>query len=79
VTRVLFFKLEEEEKPALLLHLPKLYAETTVFGSTSWMHCRRVVETVQAAVYGKDLSCEDFELEDNGVVPPLIIFYQRAL
>jgi hypothetical protein len=29
------FKLEEEGMPALLLHLPKLFAETAVFGSAS--------------------------------------------
>jgi hypothetical protein len=68
VTRVLFFKLEEEENPALLLHLPKLVAETPVFGSASRMGCWLVVATVQAAVYGKDESCT-----------PLIISYQHAL
>jgi hypothetical protein len=35
LVRVLFlnFKLEEEENPALLLHLPKLVAESAVFSS----------------------------------------------
>jgi hypothetical protein len=32
---VLIFKLEEEEGTALLLHLPKHYAETAVSGSAS--------------------------------------------
>jgi hypothetical protein len=30
---ILFFKLEEEGKLTLLLHLPKLFAETAVFSS----------------------------------------------
>jgi hypothetical protein len=33
--QVLIFKLEEEESAALLLHLPTLFAETTVLGSAS--------------------------------------------
>jgi hypothetical protein len=33
------FKLEEEGNTALLLHLPKPFAETAVFGSTSGMRC----------------------------------------
>jgi hypothetical protein len=49
LVRVLFFKLEEEEKPALLLHLPKLFAETADFGSASGSGYRLVVATVQAA------------------------------
>jgi hypothetical protein len=52
----LIFKLEEEVNMALLLLLPALFAETTVFGSASWMRCRVVVETSQAAVFGKVLS-----------------------
>jgi hypothetical protein len=62
VTRVLFFKLEEEENPALLLHLPKLVSETTDFGSPSRMGCWLVVATVQAAVIGKDQSCVRFQI-----------------
>jgi hypothetical protein len=31
----IIFKLEEEENTALLLHLPKLFAETTVLDSAS--------------------------------------------
>jgi hypothetical protein len=46
--QVLFFKLEEEEKPAPLLHLPKLFAETAVFGSASGLGCWLVVAIVQA-------------------------------
>jgi hypothetical protein len=49
--RFLFFKLEEEEKLALLLHLPKLFAETPVFCSASGSGCRLVVATVQARAY----------------------------
>jgi hypothetical protein len=45
---VLFFKLEEEEKSALLLHLPKLVVETVVFGSASGMGCLLVVASPQA-------------------------------
>jgi hypothetical protein len=44
----LFFKLEEEVNATLLLHLPKLFAETTVFGSASGLGCRLVVAIVQA-------------------------------
>jgi hypothetical protein len=48
LVQVLFFKLEEEEKSRLLLHLPKVFAETAVFGSVLWMRCWLVVATVQA-------------------------------
>jgi hypothetical protein len=48
LVHVLFFKLEEEKNPALLLHLPKLLAETTVFGSGSGLGCRLVVASPQA-------------------------------
>jgi hypothetical protein len=47
----LFFKLEEEEKPTLLLHLPKLYAETADFVSESFSFCCLVVAFLQATVY----------------------------
>ena len=42
------FKLEEEENTALLLHLPKLFAETAVFGSATGSGCRLVVGFAQA-------------------------------
>jgi Ca2+/Na+ antiporter len=42
------FKLEEEEKSALLLHLRKLFAESAVSGSATVLGCRLVVATVQA-------------------------------
>jgi hypothetical protein len=41
----LFFKLEEEGKPALLLLLPALIAEAPVFGSASGLGCRLVEAT----------------------------------
>jgi hypothetical protein len=44
----LIFKLEEEENTALLLHLPKLFAETTIFCSAAGLGCRLVVATAQA-------------------------------
>jgi hypothetical protein len=44
----LFFKLEEEENPTLLLHLLKVKVETAVFGSASPMRCRLVVAFLQA-------------------------------
>jgi hypothetical protein len=44
---VYFFKLEEEGNTALLLHLPKLFAETAVIGSTTGLGCRLVVELLQ--------------------------------
>jgi hypothetical protein len=46
---VLFFKLEEEENPALLLHLLKVVAETVDFGSVTWMGCWRVVGFAQGS------------------------------
>jgi hypothetical protein len=56
----LIFKLVEEENPALLLHLPKLFAETTDFGSVFSLGCCLVVAAVQAAVYGKTQVAKDF-------------------
>jgi hypothetical protein len=44
---VLFFNLEEEVKSALLLHLPKLDAETAVFGSAFGLGCKVVVAMPQ--------------------------------
>jgi hypothetical protein len=43
----LIFKLEEVSA-ALLLHLPKLFAETTVFSLAAGLGCGLVVGTVQA-------------------------------
>jgi hypothetical protein len=45
----LFFKLEEEESPALLLHLPKLIVKPTVFGSASGLGCCLVVGFAQGS------------------------------
>jgi hypothetical protein len=45
------FNLVEEENPALLLHLPVLIAETTVFGSASFLGCRLVEATPQGLFY----------------------------
>jgi hypothetical protein len=42
------FKLEEEEKLALLLHLPKLYAETADIGLAFGFYCLLVVGVAQA-------------------------------
>jgi hypothetical protein len=42
------FKLEEEENTTLLLHLPKLFAETTVFCSAFGLRCWLVVAFAQA-------------------------------
>jgi hypothetical protein len=44
----LIFKLVEEESAALLLHLPKVFAETAVLDSALGMCCLLVVETLQA-------------------------------
>jgi hypothetical protein len=41
------FKLEEEEKPRLLLHLPKLFVDAAVFGSASGLGCWQVVAIAQ--------------------------------
>jgi hypothetical protein len=46
----LFFKLEEEEKPALLLHLPALFAETANFDSASCLGCWLVVAIAQGPI-----------------------------
>jgi hypothetical protein len=48
LTRVLFFKLVEEEKPALLLHLPRDFAETSVFCSAFGLGYKLVVGVAQA-------------------------------
>jgi hypothetical protein len=42
------FKYKEEESPALLLHLPKLFAETAVLVSASGLGCCLVVASPQA-------------------------------
>jgi hypothetical protein len=42
------FELEEEGMPALLLHLLKLFTETTIFDSTAGLGCRLVVAFLQA-------------------------------
>jgi hypothetical protein len=47
----LFFKLEEEGMPALLLHLPKIVAETADLPSAFGFCCRLVVAFLQAAVF----------------------------
>jgi hypothetical protein len=49
VDQKIIFKLEEEENAALLLHLPKLFAETAVFGSAFGLGCRVVVAAPQAS------------------------------
>jgi hypothetical protein len=46
--QILFFKLKEEEMPALLLLLPKRFAETAVMDSASWTRCGLVVGDAQA-------------------------------
>jgi hypothetical protein len=48
LVQFLFFKLEEEGMPTLLLQLPGLLTETAVFGSGSGLGCRLVVATAQA-------------------------------
>ena len=45
---VKIFKLEEEEKLALLLHLLKVFAETAVSTSAPGLGCRLVVASPQA-------------------------------
>jgi hypothetical protein len=49
------FKLEEE-KLTLLLHLPKLFAETAVSGSAFGLGCRLVEATVQPTQLAKATS-----------------------
>jgi hypothetical protein len=45
---VFIFKLEEEEKLALLLHLLRVFAETAVLCSVPGLGCRLVVASPQA-------------------------------
>jgi hypothetical protein len=59
---VLFFKLEEEETLTLLLHLPKLFAETADFGSGSSLGCWLVVETVQPRAEKKQFNLQPIRL-----------------
>jgi hypothetical protein len=51
VDRRIIFKLEEEEKSALLLHLLLLFAENCFFGSAPDLGCRLVEATSQGSVY----------------------------
>jgi hypothetical protein len=51
LVQVFIFKLEEEENSALLLLLPALIAETTVFGSAPALGCWLVVATPQGLFY----------------------------
>jgi hypothetical protein len=46
----IFFKLEEEGKPSLLLLLPALYAESAVFEYALWTGCWLVVWIAQAVL-----------------------------
>jgi hypothetical protein len=48
VCSFLNFELEEEGNTALLHHLPKLFAESTVSGSAAGLGCGLVVAPVQA-------------------------------
>jgi hypothetical protein len=50
---VLFFKLEEEENTALLLHLPELFAEDCYFKSAYEKRCCLVVAIAQAVLLVK--------------------------
>jgi hypothetical protein len=48
LVQVFIFKLEEEGNTALLLHLPKLFAESSVFWFATGLGCRLVVAIAQA-------------------------------
>jgi hypothetical protein len=50
LVRVLFFKLEEEVMPALLLHLPKFFGKDCFFRSGYGMRCCLVVAVAQGPV-----------------------------
>jgi hypothetical protein len=50
LSQVFIFKLHEEEKLALLLHLLKVFAESAFFGSASGLGCRLVVAFSQGPV-----------------------------
>jgi hypothetical protein len=45
----------EEEKPSLLLHLPKVFAETADLRSASGLGCRLVVGFLQPSVDETDI------------------------
>jgi hypothetical protein len=47
---LLIFKLEEEENPALLLHLLQVFVETAVFGFASGFCCSLVVGFAQGSL-----------------------------
>jgi len=59
VDQDLFFKLEEEETPSLLLHLPALFADGCIFGSAAGLGCWLVVGVAQAVQFltGSELFC----------------------
>jgi hypothetical protein len=66
----LIFKLEEEEKSALLLHLPALSAETADLGSATGSGCRLVVATAQP-VRSLDNSWEQKSNQKKMILYPL--------
>jgi hypothetical protein len=43
------------------------------------MRCRLVVAIAQAIDSVLGIAADNFKLEDNGLVPPLIIFYRQRL
>jgi hypothetical protein len=51
VDQILFFKLVEEENPALLLHLPKVFVENCFFNSAPALGCWLVEATPQGPIY----------------------------
>jgi len=50
VVQNFIFNLVEEENTALLLHLPKLFAETAVFRSAAGLGCWLVEATPQVPI-----------------------------
>jgi hypothetical protein len=52
--------------PALLLHLPKLFAESPFLGSGSGLGCWLVVAIVQPTNSILLVASQNFKLEDNG-------------
>jgi hypothetical protein len=65
------FKLDEEENPALLLHLPKLFAETPIFGSAPGSNCRLVVGIAQGSFSSwLHLNCSAVKTSNETIMAP---------
>jgi hypothetical protein len=74
VCREIISKLEEEENTALLLHLPKLFAETDFLGSASCSGCRLVVGIAQDSFSSwQYLNCSAAKISNNKIIAPTLL------